>query len=81
MTDRCLLALTAAGSNYPQFINLSSIDGSSSEVRLTIRSPATRDGDCGSIAQVTLNTEGVSELRRALQSFLESSTDGNEASL
>lgn len=77
MTARCLLALTADAPNYPQFINLSTVEGSPREVRLTIRSPATRDGDCGSIAQVTLNCESVGELRRALTSFLETFTDGH----
>ena len=81
MTARCLMALTADAPTYPQFINLSTVEGSSREVRLTIRSPATLTGDCGSIAQVTLNCESAGELRRALTSFLETSADGNEASL
>lgn len=81
MSARYLLAATAAGGSYPQFINLSTIDGYPSEVRLTIRSPATSNGDCGSIAQISLNRGGAAELKQALQSFLETLPDGNEARL
>lgn len=60
---KLLFAWTPPGSNYPPYLNISTDNG---KIVITVRSPASETGECGSTSSVSLPVDMLLQLRLAL---------------
>ncbi len=61
-----IFACTKLGINYPEFISINEENGI---VEIIVRSPANKDGSCGTTASIKLSRVEFAELKKAILEF------------